>query len=318
MINIFFNPGIIPGFLVSKMAIGKNKKVIIVTGPTAVGKTAIAIELARYFNTEIISADSRQCYKELKIGVARPSTEELQLVKHHFIASHSIQEEVSVITFEQYALQKTAVLFKKHDVIIMVGGTGLYLKAFCEGMDLIPDIEPSIRKKIIDNYEAKGIGWLQDQLKEKDPGYYAAGEMKNPQRMMRALEVIESTGNSIIFYRKGEKVERPFSIIKLGIELPKEELGIRINRRVDLMMADGLLKEVRSLVTNKKLNALQTVGYVELFDHLDEKITLDAAVEKIKIATRQYAKRQLTWFKRDQDIKWFATGQLSEIIEYIK
>lgn len=298
------------------MAIQKNKKVIIVTGPTAVGKTAIAIELARYFKTEIISADSRQCYKELNIGVARPSKDELQLAKHHFIASHSIQEEVSAITFEQYALKKTTKLFKIHDVIIMVGGTGLYIKAFCEGMDMIPDIEPTIRQKIIDNYEANGISWLQDQLKEKDPAFYSSGEMKNPQRMMRALEVKESTGNTIMFYRKGEKVERDFSIIILGIELPKKELVARINKRVDKMMADGLLEEVSSLVYYKKLNALQTVGYVELFDHLEEKLTLDEAVEKIKIATRQYAKRQLTWFKRDKDIKWFAPDQLNEIMRF--
>lgn len=298
------------------MAIEKNKKVIIVTGPTAVGKTAIAIELARYFKTEIISADSRQCYKELNIGVARPSKDELQLAKHHFIASHSIQEEVSAITFEQYALKKATELFKIHDVIIMVGGTGLYIKAFCEGMDMIPDIEPTIRQKIIDNYEANGISWLQDQLKVKDPAFYSSGEMKNPQRMMRALEVKESTGNSIMFYRKGEKVERDFSVIKLGIELPKEELVARINKRVDKMMEDGLLEEVTSLVNNKKLNALQTVGYVELFDRLEEKLTLDEAVEKIKIATRQYAKRQLTWFKRDKDIKWFAPDQLNEIMGF--
>ena len=295
-----------------------NKKIIIVAGPTAVGKTAVAIQIANHFDTEIISADSRQCYKELNIGVARPSVDELNTIKHHFIASHSIQDEVTAVDFEQYALQKAELLFQKHDVAVMVGGTGLYIKAFCEGLDSIPDIDATVRQQIITNYEEKGISWLQNQLQEKDSAYFEAGEMKNPQRMMRALEVIESTGNSIIFYRKGQKLERDFSIIKLGLELPKEKLVERINRRVDIMMEEGQLDEVKSLAAFKNVNALQTVGYTELFDYLDNKMLLEEAIGRIKISTRQYAKRQLTWFKKDTAINWFRPDEADEIINQIK
>ncbi len=300
------------------MSSNKNKKIIIVAGPTAVGKTAVAIQIAKHFNTEIISADSRQCYKELNIGVARPSVDELSFIKHHFIASHSIREEVTAVTFEQYALQKAESLFKDHEVVVMVGGTGLYIKAFCEGLDSIPNIDVRVRQQIIADYEEKGISWLQNQLEEKDQAYFQSGEMKNPQRMMRALEVIESTGNSILFYQRGEKIKRDFSIVKVGLELPKEELVERINRRVDMMMEEGQLEEVKSLVTFKKFNALQTVGYSELFDYLDKRITLPEAIERIKISTRQYAKRQLTWFKKDEDISWFQPYKIDEIINHIK
>lgn len=296
----------------------KNKRIIVVTGPTAVGKTAVAIELAKYFQTEIISADSRQCFKELGIGVARPSEQELETIVHHFIASHSIHDEVTAVTFEQYALQKAKELFTQNNVIIMVGGTGLYIKAFCEGFDAIPEIEPLIRQQICDNYEKNGISWLQNQLKEKDPEFYQSGEMKNPQRMMRALEVIESTGNSILFFRKGKKLKREFSITKIGLELPKDELVSRINRRVDKMMEEGLLHEVIGLSPYKSLNALQTVGYSELFNYLDGKISLEEAIERIKINTRQYAKRQLTWFRKDPEIKWFGPEDVKNIIEYIQ
>ena len=309
-------PAFYPGFLLSSMS--SNKKIIIVAGPTAVGKTAVAIQIAKHFDTEIISADSRQCYKELNIGVARPSVDELNTIKHHFIASHSIQDEVTAVDFEQYALQKAELLFQKHDVIVMVGGTGLYIKAFCEGLDSIPDIDATVRQQIIANYEEKGISWLQNQLQEKDSAYFEAGEMKNPQRMMRALEVIESTGNSIIFYRKGQKLERDFSIIKLGLELPKEKLVERINRRVDIMMEEGQLDEVKSLAAFKNVNALQTVGYTELFDYLDNKMLLEEAIGRIKISTRQYAKRQLTWFKKDTAINWFRPDEADEIINQIK
>ncbi len=296
----------------------KNNRIIVVTGPTAVGKTAVAIELAKYFQTEIISADSRQCFKELGIGVARPSEQELETIVHHFIASHSIHDEVTAVTFEQYALQKAKELFTQNNVIIMVGGTGLYIKAFCEGFDAIPEIEPLIRQEICDNYEKNGISWLQNQLKEKDPAFYQSGEMKNPQRMMRALEVIESTGNSILFFRKGKKLKREFSVTKIGLELPKDELVSRINRRVDKMMEEGLLHEVIGLSPYKSLNALQTVGYSELFNYLDGKISLEEAIERIKINTRQYAKRQLTWFRKDPEIKWFGPEDVKNIIEYIQ
>jgi tRNA dimethylallyltransferase len=300
------------------MAESKNKRVIIVAGPTAVGKTAVAIELAKHFGTEIISADSRQCYKELNIGVARPSVAELNTVKHHFIASHSVQEEVTAITFEQYALQKTKEIFRLNDVVVMVGGTGLYIKAFCEGLDAIPDIDPLIRKQIIEGYKGNGIDWLQNQLQEKDPAFYKSGEMKNPQRMMRALEVMECTGNSIMDFRKREKSKRDFSLIKLGLELPKEDLVTRIHRRVDKMVEVGLLEEVKGLLPFKDLTALQTVGYTEVFNYMNGKLSLADAIERIKINTRQYAKRQLTWFRKDPAIHWFAPEDIRSILEYVQ
>jgi tRNA dimethylallyltransferase len=286
------------------------KRVIIIAGPTAVGKTSVAIQLAKHFNTGIISADSRQCFREMNIGVARPSMEELKEVPHHFIATHSIQEEVTAATFESYALRVAEELFAKHDTVIMVGGTGLYIKAFCEGLDMIPAIDPAIRERIMNNYASNGLAWLQQQVQEKDPAFYANGEIQNPQRMMRALEVVEGTGQSILSFRKGEKAKRDFTIIKTALELPKEELHRNIHTRVDQMMEAGLLSEVRSLLPYKDRNALRTVGYAEIFDHLDGKCTLEQAVEKIKTNTRQYAKRQMTWFRKDGDIKWFAPSAI--------
>jgi tRNA dimethylallyltransferase len=291
--------------------------VIVIAGPTAVGKTAVAIGLAKHLQTEIISADSRQCFKELSIGVARPTNVELKEVRHHFIASHSIEEEITAASFEQYALKTAAALFEKYDTIVMVGGTGLYIKAFCEGLDEIPAVAPSIRESIIANYEKKGLPWLQEQVKEKDAAYFASGETQNPQRLMRALEVVEATGQSILSFRKRQKTVRDFTIIKLGLELPKETLHQRIHTRVDQMMEQGLLEEVKRLQPMRHLNALQTVGYAELFDYLDGKVSLEQAVEKIKTNTRRYAKRQITWFKKDNGITWFAPGQIREIIDYV-
>lgn len=295
-----------------------SKTVIVIAGPTGVGKTAVAIQLANHFHTEIISADSRQCFKEMKIGVARPSAEELKEVSHHFIASHSVQEEVNAVVFEEYALKKANELFKKHDVIIMAGGTGLYIKAFCEGMDDIPAIDPEIRSNIVEQYELKGIEWLQEEIQKKDPGFYQAGEIKNPQRLMRALEVKESTGQSILSFRKGKKAKRDFNIIKIALELPKEELQHNINTRVDKMIATGLVEEVKSIAAFRHLNALQTVGYTEIFDYLDNKISLEQASELIKKNTRQYAKRQLTWFRKDKEFQWFSPTEAEQIKIFIE
>jgi tRNA dimethylallyltransferase len=292
--------------------------VIIVCGPTAVGKTAVAIALAKHFHTEIISADSRQCFKEMKIGVARPSEKELKQVKHHFIASHSVHDSISAAAFENIALEKVNELFKTHDAVVMTGGTGLYIKAFCEGLDLIPEIDPVIRGKIIAGYEEKGLAWLQNEIQLKDPGFYKAGEMQNPQRIMRALEVAEATGKSILEYRKGSKAPRNFNIIKIGLELPKEKLHQNINTRIDNMIESGLVEEVKKLLPCKHLNALQTVGYSEIFNHFAGKISLTTAVEEIKKNTRQYAKRQMTWFRKDRDIKWFMPAQFSAIVEFIR
>ena len=296
-----------------------NKKtVIIICGPTAVGKTSVAISLAKQFNTEIISADSRQCYKELKIGVARPSDKELKEVPHHFIASHSVTENINAAYFEQYALSKTNELFQKHDVIVMVGGTGLYIKAFCEGLDEIPGVDMSIRNKIIADYNLKGLQWLQNEIKIKDPVFFGVGEIQNPQRMMRALEVVESTGRSILDFRKNGKTKRDFNIIKIGLELPKEELHHNINTRVDRMIGEGLAEEVNSLKGYQDVNALQTVGYSEIFEHLEGKTSLQTAIEEIKKNTRQYAKRQMTWFKKDKEIQWVnakETGSISAMAQ---
>jgi tRNA dimethylallyltransferase len=300
-----------------KMPLPKNKTVVIIAGPTAAGKTAVAIELAEHFKTEIISADSRQCYKELNIGVARPSVKELERVKHYFIASHSIREDVNAAAFEQYAIQKVTELFQQQNVVVMVGGTGLYIKTFCEGLDEIPAVKPEIRRGIITKYEEKGLEWLQEEIKLKDPEFYNVGEIQNPQRMMRALEVVESTGQSVLHFRKGKKIERDFNIIKIGLELPKEQLDHNINARVDKMIDEGLVQEVKSLQLYQRLNALQTVGYSEIFDYLDGKVSLGEATRNIQTNTRQYAKRQMTWFKKDAAIKWFSPLQVNGIIEFL-
>jgi tRNA dimethylallyltransferase len=292
--------------------------VIVVAGPTAVGKTAVAIELAEHFRAEIISADSRQCFREMNIGVARPSPAELQKVKHHFVASHSIKDEVNAAVFEKYALEKTRELLDKSGVVIMAGGTGLYIKAFCEGLDDVPSVDPEIRENIIATYGQKGLEWLQQEIRQKDPEFYRTGEMQNPQRMMRALEVIESTGRSILHFRKGRKAHRDFDIIKIGLGLPRETLNLNISARVDKMIAQGLVQEVKGLRPYQHFNALQTVGYSEIFDYLDGKISLEEAVRNIKTNTRQYAKRQMTWFRKDKSIKWFSPLETAKIIEYVQ
>jgi tRNA dimethylallyltransferase len=292
-----------------------GKKVcIIITGPTAVGKTSLAIQIAQHFSTAVISADSRQCFKELEIGVAKPSAAQLQLVKHYFINSHSVTEEVNAALFEQYALDAVNEIFQQHEVAVMVGGTGLYIKAFCEGLDEIPPIPVTIRNLVNEQYASRGLAWLQDEVKEKDPEYYTTGEIQNPQRLVRALEVKLSTGKSIRTFQQGKKDQRGFTIIKIGLNLPREQLYNNINQRVDDMMRLGLLDEVKSLLPYRNRNALQTVGYTELFDHLDEKITRQEAIESIKKNTRHYAKRQLTWFNRDQSIQWFLPVDFNQVI----
>lgn len=296
----------------------KNKICLVIVGPTAVGKTSVAVEVAQHFNTQIISADSRQCFKELNIGIAKPSLEQLGQVKHWFINSHSIQDEVNAKMFEEYALQKVNDIFKNNNVAVMVGGTGLYVKAFCEGMDEMPVINNGIRKTIIENYNNGGVEWLSNEIKKADSLFYSKGEIKNPQRMMRALEVKLSTGRSILEFQSYKKKHRDFRILKTGLELPKELLHQNINSRVDDMMNSGLLDEVKSLISFKNLNALQTVGYKELFDHLEGKITLDTAVEEIKTNTRHYAKRQMTWFKKDKEIEWLAASTTSRLIEALQ
>lgn len=298
-------------FLTKPLTILSSHTIIIICGPTAVGKTAFALQLAKALQTEIISADSRQCYKEVNIGVAKPSNKELAEVPHWFINSHSIHEEVNAGVFEPYALDAAAKIFENHPTAVMVGGTGLYIKAFCEGMDDVPAVDPAIRQKVIAEYEEKGLNFLQKQIAEKDPEFWLIAEQQNPQRLMRALEVFLSTGKSITAFRKGAKKERPFNIVKVGLELARAQLNEQINYRVDKMIEEGLLTEVSELYSYRYLNALQTVGYRELFDYLENKFSLKEAVEKIKINTRQYAKRQMTWFKKDTTIRWQNTYQVT-------
>jgi len=278
--------------------------IIIIAGSTASGKTALAIKLAQYFNTSIISADSRQCFKELNIGVAKPTKEELSSVKHYFINSHSIHDNVTAQVFEEYALHATAEIFEQNTVAVMAGGTGLYIKAFCQGLDDIPEIDENVRINVIDNYQKHGLGWLQNQVQVNDPEFWKIAERQNPQRLMRALEIKIATGKSVTQFRKGEIKKRPFNIIKLGIDITKEQLHRNIDSRTNQMINEGLVKEAASLNAFRNINALQTVGYKELFDYFDGKLFLDEAIEKIKINTRHYAKRQITWFRKDKSIKW--------------
>jgi tRNA dimethylallyltransferase len=280
-------------------------------GPTAVGKTSFAITLAQHLKTEIISADARQCYAELSIGVARPSLEELSKVPHHFITSHSVNETVNAQVFENYALAKADELFKTHHSVVMVGGTGLYIKAFCEGLDLIPAIDPAIREDIIKQYEKLGLRWLQKEVSVKDPMYWAKGEQQNPQRLMRALEVMLGTGASIVSFQIKNKITRPFNIVKVGLELPREQLYERINQRVISMVENGLETEVRNLLPQNHLNALQTVGYSEWAPYFEGNLSKEKVIENIQQNTRHYAKRQMTWFKKDLDITWYSPNEIN-------
>jgi len=284
------------------------KTLIVILGPTASGKTALAIELANKLETEIISADSRQVFKEMAIGTAKPTPEELKQAKHHFIDSHSITENFSVGDFEQAGLAILEKIFETHDTAVMVGGSGLYIKAICEGFDDLPTASPEIRSKLNREFEEQGITHLQGKLKDADPVYYAQVDLNNPQRLIRALEVFEQTGVPFSSYRKAVLSPRPFRVIKIGIDLPREILYQRINRRVDEMVKQGLIAEVKSLLPYRHLNALNTVGYSELFDYFDNKTDLETAIALIKQNTRRFAKRQMTWFRKDQQIRWITPG----------
>lgn len=303
----------------------KKNYSIVVAGPTAVGKTAVAIVLARWLNTAIVSADSRQCYREMNIGVATPSPEELAAATHYFIGSHSIFDKLNAAEYAKLATAYLDEIFKSNVTSIVVGGTGLYIKALLEGLDELPEIPASVRESITAQYEENGLPWLQTAVEQEDPLFYSSADQQNPQRLMRALEVMRVTGQSIRTYQKGRQVRRPFTAVKIGLELPRNELYTRINDRVDQMMQAGLLNEVKELhqlLTQRGLKpndlpALQTVGYAELFAFLDGAIGLPAAVEKIKQHTRNYAKRQMTWFKRDANMRWFHPGSVDDIKAYI-
>lgn len=276
----------------------EKKEIIAICGPTAAGKTKLAIRLALQYNTSILSADSRQCFKELNIGVAKPSTEQLKRVTHYFINYCSVQEEVNASSFEKYALEIDEKVFSKNDHLILAGGTGLYIRAFLDGLDEIPLPDPKIEEEIIDKFKSRGEEWLLKEVMKHDPVFVQKGEIKNPQRTLRALTVKLSTGKSILSFHTGIRKTRNFSIRKIFLDIPKEILYDRINTRVDTMMDQGLLKEAEQLLPLRHLNALQTVGYRELFSYFDGKISLNDAVGLIKKNTRHYAKRQLTWFRK--------------------
>ncbi len=299
------------------MTPGKRKKLIVIVGPTAVGKTAVSIQLAQELQTEIISADSRQIFKELNIGTAKPSTEELEQVKHYFIGNKSINEEYDAGQYGRDALELIHSLFKSYDQLVLCGGSGLYVRAVCEGFDDLPVVPEGIRKRIIDDYERLGLEWLQQQLKEKDPDYFSIVDQQNPHRMIRALELIEATQLPIATLRKKKTLQHDFDIIKIGLELEREELYQRIDARMDRMIEEGLFDEAESFYVKRELNALQTVGYREIFDYLDGQYDHEEAVRLLKRNTRRYAKRQLTWFKKDTDVKWFSPFHLEEIKSYI-
>lgn len=294
-----------------------NKTLIVIVGPTGIGKTALAIDLARHFSTEIISADSRQFFKEMEIGTAKPSPEELNAAPHHFINSHSIQTLFSTGDFEIQALQLMEDLFKKQDLLIMVGGSGLYIDAVCNGLDDLPDTYLNIREQLKQQLEEEGIASIKQQLKIHDPEYYEKVDQANPQRMVRGLEFFLSTGKKLSSYQTNSKKQRPFNIIKIGLNMDRAALYQRINHRVDQMMDAGLLEEVKGLQEYRKYNALNTVGYSELFDYLDGHTPLGTAVDKIKQNTRRFAKRQLTWFRRDDNTAWFEPNASKAVILHI-
>lgn len=295
-----------------------TKNLIVVVGPTAVGKTDLCVQLAAHYKTEIISADSRQFYREMSIGTAKPTPEEQKGILHHFVDSHSITEEYNAGAYEQEALQLLEQLYKKHDVVIVTGGSGLYVRALCEGMDEMPETEPTIREQLTKILQTEGLEPLLQKLQEVDPVYYNQVDKANQQRVIRALEVSLSSGQPYSSFRKSEQVVRPFRIIKIGLTRDRQELYTRIDQRMDMMLEQGLLDEAKALYPYRHHNALQTVGYKEIFDYLKGKYDWDEAVRLLKRNSRRYAKRQLTWFtKHPDEYTWFLPIQLPEIIRFV-
>lgn len=291
----------------------------VIAGPTAVGKTALSVQLAKLFNAEIISADSRQFFKELSIGTAKPTLQEMQGVKHHFIDSHSILQEVNVTDYEKAVIALLDNLFKTHKIVILTGGSGLYIDAICNGFDDdLPEGNANIRAELEQVLQKYGIGLLQEKLKQLDPIFYNEIDLHNKKRLFRAIEVCMLAKQPYSKLRKGKQQTRKFNIIKIALNRPKEELNKRINQRVDEMVNVGLLQEVENLIPFKNKNALNTVGYKELFDYFEQKTTNEQAIEKIKVNTRRYAKRQIAWFERSADYTWFHPNQQKEIIQFLK
>ncbi|MGQ0827570.1 MAG: tRNA (adenosine(37)-N6)-dimethylallyltransferase MiaA [Bacteroidota bacterium] len=294
-----------------------DKSLIVIVGPTAIGKTALSIALAKKFNTSVLSADSRQFFKEMSIGTAKPGAEEMQKIPHYFISSHSIADDYNVGKYETEAIALLEKLFQTNDLLILAGGSGLYIDAICKGFDELPEANTEVRNKINVLIKTEGIEGLQHLLKKLDPVYYTQTDLQNPQRLCRALEVCLTTGKPYSSLRKGKNKKRNFNLIKIGINTSRDILYDRINQRVDQMIKNGLVEEVKKLHPFKNKNALQTVGYKELFEYLENGTDLAVATELIKQNTRKFAKRQLTWFRRDNEIKWFEPDKLNEIIDHI-
>jgi len=294
-----------------------TKKVVFIIGPTGVGKTKLSVKLAKYLNSDIISCDSRQFYKELKIGSAPPSKRELADVKHHFIHNLSVNSEYNAGKFEIDSIKLINKLHQKNDIIIITGGSGLYVDAICKGFDKIPESSKKNREEIINKYHRKGLDWLQKKVKNIDPIFYSNNNTSNPQRLLRALEIFELTGKTLSSFKSHKPKKRAFKIIKIGLNVERSILYKQINQRVDSMIEKGLIDEVSSLVNFQKKNALQTVGYKELFKYLNNDCTLEMAIKNIKKNTRRYAKRQLTWFRKDKEINWFEPNQLLKIKKLI-
>ncbi len=290
-----------------------QKTLIVIVGPTAVGKSSLAIQLALKFGTVILSSDSRQFFREMNIGTAKPTTEELALVKHYFINTHSITETYNAAQYGEDALMKIEQLFEQYTHLILCGGSGLYIKAVCEGFDDIPDVPQEIREELNTQYQTNGLNWLQEKMKELDPVYYENIDQQNPQRLMRALEVKIGTGLSISSFQKRKNASRPFNIVKIGLNINREALYERINNRMDKMIEAGLFEEAQQLYPFKNHNALQTVGYQEIFGYFDGKYDREEAIRLLKQNSRRYAKRQLTWFMKDKTIQWFDAADVESI-----
>lgn len=294
------------------------KKLAIILGPTASGKSALALWLATELKTVILSADSRQMYREMKIGTARPSDEELNRIRHYFVGQLSITDYYNASMFEMEVHGLLEDLFYQHDIVLMAGGSGLYIDAVCKGIDDFPTTDPEVRSAFLDLYRHEGIEGLRNRLKKLDPEYYATADLKNYKRILKALEVSTMTGKPYSSFLTGKSKDRPFEIVKIGLDIPRDILYQRINERTDRMFADGWLEEARSLFTFRHLNALNTVGYKELFAFFDKKTDLEETLRLIKRNTRHYARRQLSWFARDHSIRWFHAGEEEAILKYIK
>ena len=295
----------------------KRHRIIVIVGATGSGKTDLSITLAQHYCAPIISADSRQVYRGMAIGTAQPTAEQLRAVEHHFIASLDVAQPFNCGEFEKQALALLDRLFDKHDTVVVVGGSGLYIKALCEGMDDLPEADAALREQIAREYTEKGLAPLVEELRERDAAYCAQVDCANPARILRAIEVCRATGRPYSELRTGERQQRAFDIIKIGVERPREELHDRINRRVDAMMAEGLEQEARAMLPYRACNSLNTVGYSEMFDYFDGTLSREEAVELIKRNSRRYAKRQITWFGRDKEIRWFDPSQVDKIVNYI-